>query len=152
MGFISQAKTDQFHADDGSDGGYQDALIVNAWIGQIRNRLQIGWTDLFSGEQQMYAAPRFGSLGVNQHVHTRDMTVHQADRANRVRNAWKVRAVYGQINVFRQARRKRITRLNMRKDSQSTDDAVIDAGLSERVAYACCRCGQLIQVFVVGMQ
>lgn len=66
--------------------------------------------------------------------------MYQAQWANGVGDAGQVGAVYSQIHILRKTCSQGIARLYMKEDGQSTDYAVIDSGLPQRIAHACGRC------------
>jgi len=100
MRFVSLAEADQLHAEDRSHGSDQDALIVDAWVRQGRNRFQIGRTHLLSGKQQMNAASCFRSHGVNKHVDAGYVPIFQPYASDGLGDAVKIGAIHCQVDVF----------------------------------------------------
>ena len=95
---------------------------------------------LLASEEQMHTASSFGRRRIDQHIDSRNMPVFQSQRTNGLSDAGKIRAIHRQVNIFGQSGGEWVTGLDMKKDGQSTDDAMIDSGLPQSVAHAYGRC------------
>ena len=62
----------------------------------------------------MHTASGLWRFGIHQHIDAGNVPVYQTKRMNGLNNARQVRAIHGQVDVFGEACRQRITRLDMK--------------------------------------
>jgi hypothetical protein len=92
----------------------------------------------------MNRAPGLGRAGIHEHVDPSRVTGGEPERLDGLYNGLELRSTHGDIDVACRAGRAAIAVMHVEKDGHAADDAVVDAGLSERPPQATDRIEELV--------
>src|SRR6266567_4620066 len=100
---ILETKACQLHLHQIGDGNDGNTVTIAGWLRKSGYRFSVFFAYFFSREHQMNGAVCLRLFGVDEHVHTRRMTVPKSKRTSSFDNRLQVSAIDRDIDVARQS-------------------------------------------------